>query len=303
MKDLRIQKGQCRTRVQFCAVNAIEIAGQVFTPDAATAYVEFFLSHSFPVSLDNPKGPYFTTIHPQTVANSFQSLRGKMVNLAHLVRSYNPQQNPRDRILGTVMAVEFPESPQGGWRVQGDPAQAPGIRAVAALHKNAEGVMEVLETWAEGKTPYGQDTVWTVSMENESRVDQGGFLVKTQGPGELEIFWEKTPADFKALGWCYVPHPDASQELLECLPSDGVLRIARKYLGRETLFLNGGLDGNIFYFGVALTPEGRESAARVSQILASNTELVDVSAPFDALIDFAGAFANRSKIEPQQHHE
>jgi hypothetical protein len=277
--------------VQFCAVNAIEIAGQVFTPDAATAYVEFFLSHSFPVSLDNPKGPYFTTIHPQTVANSFLSLRGKMVNLAHLVRSYNPQQNPRDRILGTVMAVEFPESPQGGWRVQGDPAQAPGIRAVAALHKNAEGVMEVLDTWAEGKTPYGQDTIWTVSMENESRVDQGGFLVKTQGPGELETFWEKTPADFKALGWCYVPHPDAPQELLACLPSDGVLRIARKHLGRETLFLNGGLDGNIFYFGVALTPEGRETAARVAQILASNTELVDVSAPFDALKGFAKAFS------------
>ncbi|MGA3265505.1 MAG: hypothetical protein ABSE16_01630 [Verrucomicrobiota bacterium] len=296
MKDLRIQKGQCRTRVQFCAVNAIEIAGQVFRPDAATAYVEFFLSHSFPVSLDNPKGPYFTTIHPQTVANSFHSLRGKMVNLAHLVRSYNPRQNPRDRILGTVMAVEFPTAPEVGWRVQGDPVLAPGIRAVAALHKNAEGVMEVLETWAEGKTPYGEDTEWTVSMENESHVDQGGFLVRLkveggrQNPSELEIYWAKTPEDFKTLGWCYVPYPDASDRLLECLPNDGVLRIAQKYLGLETLFLNGGLNGEIFYYGVALTPEGRETAARVSQILASHTELVDLSAPFDALKHFAEAF-------------
>ena len=162
----------------------ITIAGETFVPDAATAYVEFFLSHAFPVYLDVAEPgsePYRTTIHPQTVANSYRTLRGKVLNFAHIMRSYDPERNVRDRIFGTVMAVELsgPDgpltTPEGGWKVQGDPSQAPGIRAVAALHKNAEGVMTMIDTWQQGRTPFG-GTEWTVSMENEATISDGGFL-------------------------------------------------------------------------------------------------------------------------------
>ncbi len=160
MKQTATSLGRARG-VQLCsaiepASPGITIAGETFVPDAATAYVEFFLSHAFPVYLDVAEPgsePYRTTIHPQTVANSYRTLRGKVLNFAHIMRSYDPERNVRDRIFGTVMAVELsgPDgpltTPEGRWKVQGDPLQAPGIRAVAALHKNAEGVMNMIDTW------------------------------------------------------------------------------------------------------------------------------------------------------------
>jgi hypothetical protein len=289
--------------VQLCSVaddemSGITIAGETFVPDAATAYMEFFLSHAFPVYLDVPNPgelPDRTTIHPATVANSYRSLRGKVLNLAHLMRSYDPSRNLRDRIFGTVMAVEFPAAPEGGWKVQADPLSAPGIRAVAAMHKNAEGVLQVIETWSEGKTMFS-DSEWTVSMENEANIEDGGFLLRSprEGasgggtPGEdtrptgmgspepgqagrAALFdWEAaTPEDFRALGWTYVPWAMASDELKGCLKPGGYIGLGSQYRGMETLFLNGGLNGKIFYYGVALTPAGKESRARVGRITAS----------------------------------
>ena len=260
--------------VQLCSAAdspGITIGGETYRPDAATAYVEFYLSHAFPVYLDNclaGDAPDKTCIHPQTVANSYQSLKGKVLNLAHLMRSYDPQRNPRDRILGTVMAVEFPPMPEGGWQVQSDPALAPGIRAVAALHKNAEGVQAVIDTWAAGNTPFG-DTQWTVSMENESRVSDGGFLVQCPPGGSLSEFTARTPADFQALGWTYVPYAEAPADLQACLKPGGYMGLAKDWGQCATRYLNAGLAGRIFYYGVALTPRGKESAARVSRIEAS----------------------------------
>jgi hypothetical protein len=305
MKQLVI--GRARG-VQLCSVAdaehegepraGITIAGETFVPDAATAYVEFFLSHAFPVFLDVAEPgsePYRTTIHPATVANSYRSLRGKVLNFAHLMRSYDPERNMRDRIFGTVMAVELagPDgaltTPEGGWKVQGDPALAPGIRAVAALHKNAEGVRNMIDTWQQGRTPFG-GTEWTVSMENEATISDGGFLLKaevgdqrSEAGKRLDEFAAlgQTPDDFKALGWIYVPWAVAPADLRSCLDAGGMIAVARNFLqadaspgveprpGVTTLFLNGGLNGRLFYFGVALTPLARESHARVGRVMAS----------------------------------
>ena len=295
--------------VQLCSASevgeaGITIAGETFVPDAATAYVEFFLSHAFPVYLDVAEPgsePYRTTIHPQTVANSYRTLRGKVLNFAHIMRSYDPEKNVRDRMFGTVMAVELsgPDgpltTPEGGWKVQGDPLQAPGIRAVAALHKNAEGVLNVIDTWQQGKTPFG-GTEWTVSMENEATISDGGFLLKKMEDGRWKMEDERlgefaamgqTPDDFKALGWIYVPWALAPADLRSCLDAGGMIAVVRNFLqtdaspgveprpgaeprpGVTTLFLNGGLNGRLFYFGVALTPLARESHARVGRVMAS----------------------------------
>jgi hypothetical protein len=270
----------------------ITIAGETFVPDTATAYVEFFLSHAFPVYLDVPnpgEEPARTAIHPATIANSYRSLRGKVLNLGHLMRAYDPENNTRDRIFGTVMAVEFPETPSDGWKVQGDPELAPGIRAVAAMHKNAEGVKQALESWQNGRTPFS-DTQWTVSMENEAYLEEGGFLLKAESgkaksgkfEGELKQFepqWVATPEDFRGLGWLYVPWADAPKDLQKTLKDGGEIALAvDNYEGHELLFLNGGLNGKIFYYGVALTPAGKESRARVGRMVASAESNLDLAA-------------------------
>jgi hypothetical protein len=273
----------------------ITIAGETFVPDAATAYVEFFLSHAFPVYLDVPnpgEEPARTAIHPATIANSYRSLRGKVLNLGHLMRAYDPKNNPRDRIFGTVMAVEFPETASDGWKVQGDPALAPGIRAVAAMHKNAEGVRQAIESWEDGKTPFS-DTQWTVSMENEAYLEDGGFLIKSSPDGPLSVpdwpsWWEKTPEDFRALGWTYVPWADAPKPLRKTLKDGGEIALAiDNYEGHELLFLNGGLNGKLFYYGVALTPAGKESRARVKRMVASaDAATMVVATACDAIAEF-----------------
>src|ERR1039458_7175743 len=105
MKQTATSFGRARG-VQLCSASepaspGITIAGETFVPDAATAYVEFFLSHAFPVYLDVAEPgsePYRTTIHPQTVANSYRTLRGKVLNFAHIMRSYDPERNVRDRL-------------------------------------------------------------------------------------------------------------------------------------------------------------------------------------------------------------
>ena len=67
-----------------------------------------------------------------------------------------------------------------------------------------------------------------------------------------------------------------------CLDDSGVMAVVRNFLqveprpgveppGITTLFLNGGLNGRLFYFGVALTPLARESHARVGRVMASAT--------------------------------
>ena len=88
------------SRVSLCAERAIEIGGQVLQPDASTAYVEFFLSHAFPVTTVDRTG-----LHPQVVANSYRTMLHKVFDLNHLMKSYDPAHNLRDRVLGTVVAV------------------------------------------------------------------------------------------------------------------------------------------------------------------------------------------------------
>ena len=275
------------------------------------------MSHAFPVYLDVAEPgsePYRTTIHPATVANSYRSLRGKVLNFAHIMRSYDPERNMRDRIFGTVMAVELsgPDgpltTPEGGWKVQGDPTLAPGIRAVAALHKNAEGVLNMIDTWQQGRTPFS-GTEWTVSMENEATISDGGFLLKAEvGDQRSEVGKRldefaalgQTPDDFKALGWIYVPWAVAPEDLRSCLDAGGMIAVVRNFLqdsdagstpGVTTLFLNGGLNGRLFYFGVALTPLARESHARVGRVMASAN--ADAMAALAAVGDAVTGFCEK----------
>ena len=311
-------------RVSFCSVGtpaqSITIAGMTLVPNEDTAYVEFYMSHAFPVQTK-----YRTGIHPAVVFNSYQTLNHKVFNLAHLMRKYNPKNILRDRILGTVVAVEFPappdgvvcacgeefnrsEQPEAGGRslagsvkcpqcgcLYNPPrwtvgAETPGIRAVAAMHKAAESVIDILTSWFTGQEPVGGP--WSVSMENSFKDEDGGFLVKgVQGCAEWVA---ATPADLLALGYTYVPALEAPDALIDCLNTDAddardghvSRRIVRDFRGQEVIFLLGGLNGQIRYRGVGLTPGNgaRETEARVSTMLAS-AEMVDVREALSPLLE------------------
>ena len=289
---------QAARGVSLCAgKNSVTIAGQTFTPDADTAYVEFRLAHAFPVTTK-----YRTGIHPQVVANSHRSLVNKVFNLAHIMRKYDQRNNPQDRILGTVLAVEFPEEPEGGWKVQASRAEAPGIRAVAVMHKAAQWVEEILSSWSAGRTPFDPAGEWTVSMENQHQLEESGFLVsaergvadaKPRFGAELKKFAESTPQDIAALGYVYVPCVSAPLALLDCLNNDqddareGIAstRVCRNFLGQETILLLNGLDGAIRFNGVGLCPAGMEPEARVEQMLAAE-KMFDFGRVLAAFDDF-----------------
>ena len=179
----------------------------------------------------------------------------------------------------------------------------------------------MIDTWQQGKTPFG-GTEWTVSMENEATISDGGFLLKAEsrtsasqtaesrnGAGETPNIQQsnvglastsniqsrlaelealgQTPDDFEALGWIYVPWAVAPEDLRSCLDAGGMIAVARNFLqgsgagapGVTTLFLNGGLNGKLFYFGVALTPLARESHARVGRVMASCGRTTDYGLP------------------------
>ena len=265
-------------RVALCGERVIEIGGQRLQADKSSAYVEFFLGHGFPVTTIDGTG-----IHPQVVANSYRTMLHKVFDLNHLMKEYDPQNNPRDRILGTVVGVEFPAfaqsygaasppTPEGGWKVQGERSAAPGIRAVAVMHKQAELVPQILRQHADGKQ-------WTVSMEQEYYVSNSGFLVSRREPpsrgsygaagwDEEEEWNRKTPEDLREQGWVYVPASGAPMALLDCFDPEKS-KITSTFLGRETIILFGGLAGTVRFYGVGMTPEGREKEAAIGQMLAS----------------------------------
>jgi len=284
--------------VTWCGTTGkeISIAGRTFRPDEDSAYVDFRLGHAFPVTT-----LYKSGIHPQVVANSYASLANKVFNLGHVMRQYDPKNNPRDLILGTVVAVEFPETPVGGWKVQGDRRQAPGIRAVAVMHKAAQWTNDVLQTWLSGTTSFS-DTEWTVSMENEMPLGKSGFLVRggQTAPADLAKFVDGTPADLWDLGYTYIPFINAPDELVNCLNDDdddareGVssIRICRNYCDCETLLLAGGLNGTIRFRGVGLCPHGMEPEARVAQMQAGRLTLKNETA---SLTNAISAFSNFGK--------
>lgn len=292
-------------RVSFCSAGLderqqIEIAGRTLIPDADSAYVEFYLSHCWPVV-----NKYRTAILPQVVANSYATLQNKVFNLAHLMRKYNPEKIARDRILGTVVAVEFVDGagdaitdlkPEGGFLLAPAPAVAQGIRAVAVMHKAAEGVVDILGNWFTGDKKWGE---WSVSIENSFDEEACGFLVRGgSGLNQLADFVADTPAELTALDYIYVPCLSAPRKLLECLNNaadderDGYssTRICRDYHGCETLFLLGGLNNAVRYRGVGLAPANttREAEARVANMLAS-APVVDAAAALEPFRSFGTA--------------
>lgn len=271
--------GGCR--LGLCGEAGVTVAGRTFVPDDDTAYVEFYLAHAWPAVLGSQK----TAMMEAVVRNSSGTLQNKVFNFAHLMRAYDPESNPRDRILGTVVGVEMARNRamSGTCTSDAEPegVEVPCVRGVAVMHKAAEGVRQILETWQQRRNLFN-DERWTVSMENRHNLWECGFLVRmadgksqmADGKGQMAD-GQSQMAEGVPEGWEYIPYMDADRELKGCLNTpeedekEGTsnTRVKRDYQGREVVLLIGGLDGVVRFNGVGLVPAGREPSAMVSSMV------------------------------------
>lgn len=262
MKERRSKSTELSRKVALCGQNAIEINGQVLTPDITKAYGESFQAHAFPVVT-----LFGTALHPQVVANSFRSMKHQLLDLHHLIVAYDPEENPRDRSLGSIVDVEFPPTPEGGWKVQSSKSSAPCIRAVWVVHRQLEDAENIITLQRTGQIK------WTVSMEHKYYMETSGYIV--QGKDGVDKWEKSTPGDLRGMGYIYVPHEEAPEELQACF-DDEKCKILEDFKDQKVVCLLGGLSGTIHFMGIGLTPIGKEKEAYISQMLASGISYVDI---------------------------
>jgi len=272
--------------------HAIEINGQRLVPDKTKAYVEFRAAHAFPVVT-----AYNSAFHAGTVANSFSSMRHQVFNFRHQMQQYfkntdHPVQE--DRILGSIVEVEFPRTPSGGWRLT-QREQTPSLRGVAVLHKRAKGVDRIIGQHQSGRVN------WAVSVEVEYQLADSGIVLlpaddsKKLSEAQQELLARHTPKDFAEAGYGYVPFLEASDDLLECYdPETAGGMFTQLWQGRQPITLIGGLDGACHFYGLGLVEYGAEPTAHVSTILAEDARLAALSHGLEKL---QNTFA---RFEPQK---
>lgn len=247
----------------------VVLNGRKWTPDEATAYVQFRLAHSLP-SITT----YGTSLHPGTVANSYRTMLHKVFNFAHQMKAYDPEKIPRDRILGSIIDVEFTGTPaeDGMYPVPASTKDAPGIRAVATLHKMAEGAPKIIGLQKGGRIS------WEVSLEAHYRVSESAWALPEEG------------------GWRFIPCPEAPEELQACW-NPKKHAVDRDYQGVRPVLLMGGVNGRVQFLGVGLVPRGAESTNKVEQFLASDPGPSRLSEALNRYCDAAKkrfGLANRS---------
>lgn len=241
----------------LCA-GALKLDGLDLVPDPTKAYFEFSVAHAFPKFTAYKMG-----MHPAVIANSFATMRHQMFNLGHLVRFYDAENIARDRIIGCVVGVEFPKAPMGGWKLPGKNEEPPFIRAAASVYKMAEGVDRILGSYQANRKS------WTVSMEVFYYREEGGFAVKGAPVDNVRAIHTD---DWKAHGWHYVGWADAPKELRACY-NDKKTLVDKAWSGREVIYLQGGLDGQVHFQGVGAVQRGAEPGAKIATMLAADPAL------------------------------
>lgn len=235
---------------------------QFFKPDDTKGYLRFQMAHGFPNVL-----AYGTALTAQTVANSFASLLHQPFDYEHQIAAYHDDPEGKkpnhvtDRILGSVVAVDFPRMPSGGWKIS-EAGDAPKITGVACYAKLAQGMRKVIGEHATGRHR------WSVSMECNYGTHDSGFAIARDGKEPLKEFAETTPEDFASAGWDYVPVPKAPDKVLATF-SKAKKRIVSDYKGRKTYLLMGGAAGSVHFSGVGLVRYGAEKTAGIQSLSAS----------------------------------
>lgn len=233
----------------FAAPN-LKVGGRKCVPDVAKAFIEGFFGGCLPVVTTN--GQAFL---PGVIARSFPSMEAQIVNLDHLVKSYDPEGIPRDRIVGSVHAVEYPDEPEGGWVIPASVKEVPLVRAALAICKAAEGVNKLIGSHQTSRKSF------TLSLEALWHHDESAWC------------WRKGAAPVRGAvdlgsGWEGLPWTSSPPELIACFSSEANAVVAR-WNGREVVHLMGGLAGKVSFTGLALVAHGAEPTAGVRQVLCS----------------------------------
>lgn len=237
---------------------AVEVGGRSHFPDADLAYLEARCAYSLPMV-----NAFGQALLPAVIARSAPTWQGKVVNLGHLMRSYDPKNIVRDRIIGHVAGYEFTApATEGGWVIPADRLEAPHCRLALAVYKAAEMVPGLFGNQQAGRKK------WTVSMEVRWFLDQTAFAWKRDympvqntvdlGGGWEGLPWAKAPADLRA---CW---DDTAME--------GAGAVARKWGKRDVVLLLGGLDGAVEFKGIGVVNEGREPGAHIRRLLAGRLD-------------------------------
>ena len=268
-----ILKARLFGQIALCGESVIELAGQKFTPDQSKAYAKFTLARGFPVVT-----AYGTCLHAGTVANSYASMLHQVLDYDHKIRAYNPKKNDgskedenkiaRDHVIGTIVAVDFPRAPMGGWKLGFDKEKAPAIEGVAVIHKQAEKVPQILGEHLGGRHR------WSVSLEMDWQFIESGFVVGDRAKATKKqeaLMAETTPAELSAGGFGYVTVENAPEELLNCFDL-AKRRVVNTWNGLPVSLMHGGLNGDVHFMGVGIVRYGAEREAEIQQILASDPD-------------------------------
>ena len=252
--------------------------GAKLQPDKYKAYIEFSLAHAYPVV-----SSFGTSFHASTLKNSFASMLNQQFNYGHLLREYFKEEKGRDvredRILGAVIAVDFPREPMGGWKIT-DYETSPGMHCIATVAKQAKGMDRVLGQYQTGRHD------WTVSLElNYTPAESGVVLIPVQqgdlgsrarqdaiSDEEKALMAKHTPDDYARAGLSYLPILEAPEELMDCFNLDKKIW-SKPWKGHKIVTLAGGIGGNVDFMGTGLVRYGAEPAARIEQVLAEDKEM------------------------------
>ncbi len=221
---------------------------QNLKPDDAKAYVGFRICKSLPaIAGPESHGRYFGT-HPQVIANSYKSLLHQQTNLEHLLKVHGAR---RDRIVGTVVGVAFPEKPGRGWEIPESVEAAPMIEVVAVLHKFAEGVDRLIGGHQSSKKPQ------SVSIEAWS---PHPYILD---PGDMEFVALAEAVDRFEGAVTYTEERGWQAGMFE---------------GRQLAFAPGGADKTVNYEGVGYTGTPAEKPAHITEIRAELEDGVRLAA-------------------------
>lgn len=245
MKHSFISANSVETRLLDPDVLAESYGDQTFQPDDHKAYVEFEICSALP----NVHGPEMHGrifgFHPEVLAAHYHTLLHSQTNINHTLRRHGKAS---DRINGCVIAVSFPECPESGWEIVMNDAQAaanaPRIKALAVVHKDASGVPEWIGQHLGGK------------MKNTVSIEADGTSLSVFDPGDgsfTPVAQAEKKFGKRAVSW--------NQET-------GYL--AGKYEGRQLVMVPGGDSGPLTLYGVGYVSRGAERTARITRFAASH---------------------------------
>lgn len=272
--------------------NALTIGGRKKVPDASKAYVEFTLARPFPVV-----SAYGTCTHPGTIGNSWMSMEDQLFDFAHRIKSYDTSPGKdtihRDYALGSVVGVEFPNTPLGGWRMGLNKDVVPAIRGVAVIHKALERVPALLAEHLGGRHK------WTVSLEMDYSLLESGFVIANRSDAtktQEAVLSATSPKDFTELGLGYVPIEQAPDDLFECFDLKQ-RRIKSQWGKLPVVLMQGGINGSVHFRGVGMVRYGAEREAEIQTLLATDPDqLYDLSdADLGHVLNGVSEFQNNLK--------